>query len=180
MDRIKERFRMGIEDVEMFAAIDQAQLDALTNALVAAKRIFVAGWGRAGNCVKILSMDCSQIGLTTYIVGDNSTPAIQPDDILVIGSGSGETKTMAILANQCKKHGATLGLISGNADSTIGKLADYNVVIPAKKWDPAAPPASGGSLYHVMVMTVDILRVYMAEALGVTNQNIHNNHNNLE
>ena len=78
MDRIKERFRMGIEDVEMFAAIDQAQLDALTNALVAAKRIFVAGWGRAGNCVKILSMDCSQIGLTTYIVGDNSTPAIQP------------------------------------------------------------------------------------------------------
>jgi 6-phospho-3-hexuloisomerase len=180
MDRAKERLRMGLDDVEMFASIDQGQLDALTDALVKAKRIFVAGWGRAGNCVKILSMDCSQIGLTTYVVGDNSTPSIQQGDILVIGSGSGETKTMAVLARQCKKHGATLGLISGNAESTIGKLADVNVVIPTKKWNPEAPAASGGSFYHVMVMTVDILRVYMAEALGVTNQDIHNNHNNLE
>ncbi len=180
MDKVRERLRMGLEDVEMFASVDQAQLDAMTKAILKAKRVYVAGWGRAGNCVKILSMDCSQIGLKTHIVGDNSTPAIKQDDILVIGSGSGETKTMVILAEQCKKHGATLGLISGDAQSTIGKLADINVVIPTKEWDPNAPAASGGSFYHVLVMTVDILQVYLAEALGVTNQDIHNNHNNLE
>lgn len=180
MDRFKERLRMGLEDVEMFASIDQTQLDTLTDALLAANRIYVAGWGRAGNCVKILSMDCSQIGLETFIVGDNPTPAIRPDDILVIGSGSGETKTMAILAEQCKAQGAKLGLISGNAESTIGKMADVNVVIPRKKQPEDVPTMSGGSFYHVMVMTVDILRVYMAEKLGVTNADVHYNHNNLE
>ncbi|MGI6665783.1 MAG: SIS domain-containing protein [Christensenellaceae bacterium] len=180
MDRFKERLRMGLEDVEMFASIDQSQLDAMADALLAAKRIFVAGWGRAGNCIRILSMDCSQIGLETFVVGDNSTPSIQPDDILVIGSGSGETKTMAILARQCKEHGAKLGLVSGNPDSTIGKLADVNVVIPKKSWAEDAPPASGGSLYHVMVMVCDILRVYLADKLGVTNADIVYNHNNLE
>ena len=49
MDRIAERIRMGQEDAKMLAAIDQASLDALAQAIVDAKRIYVAGWGRAGN-----------------------------------------------------------------------------------------------------------------------------------
>ena len=87
MDRVAERARTGREDAEMLAGIDQAQLDAMVDAILEAKRIFVAGWGRAGNVGRILSMDCSQIGLETYCVGDNGTPAIQPGDILVISSG---------------------------------------------------------------------------------------------
>lgn len=63
MDRIAERIRMGQEDAKMLAAIDQASLDALAQAIVDAKRIYVAGWGRAGNCVKILGMNCSQMAL---------------------------------------------------------------------------------------------------------------------
>ena len=129
MDRVKEKIRMGEECAQMLNGVCQQELDELAKAILHARRIFVAGWGRAGNVGRILSMDCSQIGLETYCVGDNGTPAIQPGDILVISSGSGETKTMCILAQQAKEHGAKLGLISGNADSTIGRLADVNVVI---------------------------------------------------
>ena len=93
MDRIAERIRMGQEDAKMLAAIDQASLDALAQAIVDAKRIYVAGWGRAGNCVKILGMNCSQMGLTAHICGDNTTPSIHEGDLLVVGSGSGETGT---------------------------------------------------------------------------------------
>ena len=177
MDRVAERARTGREDAEMLAGIDQAQLDAMVDAILEAKRIFVAGWGRAGNVGRILSMDCSQIGLETYCVGDNGTPAIQPGDILVISSGSGETKTMCILAQQAKEHGAKLGLISGNADSTI--------VIPQikrKRGDgaPPAPTSSGGSMYHVIVMVCDLIRAYAMERLGVTWEDVGRNHNNLE
>ena len=56
MDRVAERARTGREDAEMLAGIDQAQLDAMVDAILEAKRIFVAGWGRAGNMIKILSM----------------------------------------------------------------------------------------------------------------------------
>ena len=136
MDRVAERIRMGQEDAQMLANIDQAQLDALTNAINEANRIYVAGWGRAGNCVKILGMDCSQMGMTAFICGDNTTPSIHEGDILVIGSGGGETKTMAILAEQAKQHGAKLGLITKNADSTIGKLADYVVEIKSLPTNP--------------------------------------------
>ena len=185
MDRVAERARTGREDAEMLAGIDQAQLDAMVDAILEAKRIFVAGWGRAGNVGRILSMDCSQIGLETYCVGDNGTPAIRPGDILVISSGSGETKTMCILAQQAKDHGAKLGLISGNADSTIGRLADVNVVIPQnrrKRGDgaPPTPTSSGGSMYHVIVMVCDLIRAYAMERLGVTWEDVGRNHNNLE
>ena len=147
MDRIAERIRMGQEDAKMLAAIDQASLDALAQAIVDAKRIYVAGWGRAGNCVKILGMNCSQMGLTAHICGDNTTPSIHEGDILVVGSGSGNTQTIALLAQQAKEHGAKLALISGNAESTIGKMADINVVIHRKPSQEGAPTMSGGSFY---------------------------------
>ena len=92
---------------------------------------------------------------------------------------------MCILAQQAKEHGAKLGLISGNADSTIGKLADVNVVIPQikrKRGDgaPPAPTSSGGSMYHVIVMVCDLIRAYAMERLGVTWEDVGRNHNNLE
>ena len=129
MNRLAERIRVGLEDAEMLANIDQAQLDAMAQAIMDAKRVYIAGWGRAGNCVKILAMDCSQMGMEAHICGDNTTPSIHEGDILIIGSGSGTTKTMVILAEEAKEHGAKLGLISSNAQSTIGKMADYNIEI---------------------------------------------------
>ena len=180
MDRTAQRIRMAMEDVEMIKTIDQNELDALTDAVNNAKRVYVAGWGRAGNCVKILGMDCSQMGMEAHICGDNTTPSIHEGDILVIGSGSGETKTMVLLAQQAKEHGAKLGLISGNRNSTIGKLADYNVQITRLPKKEGEPELSGGSFYHCMLMTVDLIRTYICEIRGLTSKDISYNHNNLE
>ncbi len=130
MDRVKERIRMGEECAQMLDGVCQTELDELAKAILHARRIFVAGWGRAGNMIKILSMNCSQAGLRTYVVGDNGTPSIGEEDLLVIGSGSGETKTMVVIAEQAKAHGAKLALVTGKKESTIGKLADLQVFIP--------------------------------------------------
>ncbi len=180
MDRISEKLRMGQEDAQMLASIDQGQLDALAQAIVDAKRIYIAGWGRAGNCIKILAMNCSQMGLTAHICGDNTTPSIHEGDLLVVGSGSGNTKTIALIAQQAKDYGAKLALISGNPESTIGKIADINVVINRIPKKEGSPAVSGGSFYHVMVQTVDLIRAYVCEMLGLTDADIHYNHNNLE
>lgn len=182
MNRFAERIRVGLEDAEMLANIDQAQLDAMAQAIMDAKRVYIAGWGRAGNCVKILAMDCSQMGMEAHICGDNTTPSIHEGDILIIGSGSGTTKTMVILAEEAKEHGAKLGLISGNAESTIGKMADYNIEIKRlpKRNGETEDTLSGGTFYHVMLQTVDILRMYICDEKGLTLKDIVYNHNNLE
>ena len=65
MDRIKERIKLAERQAEMLKNVDQAELDAMVDAILGAERIFVTGWGRAGNNIKMMSMDCSQIGLST-------------------------------------------------------------------------------------------------------------------
>ena len=87
---------------------------------------------------------------------------------------------MAIIAEQCKKHGAKLALISGNGESTIAKLADINVVIPRAPRNSKLPEDRNGSFYHVLVMVVDCIQAYLMDALHLTGEDIHNNHNNLE
>ena len=72
MDFLEERKKLAAHQAEMLTNVDQSEIDALADAMVAAKRIFVSGWGRAGNNIKVLAMDCSQIGLRAYIVGDNT------------------------------------------------------------------------------------------------------------
>lgn len=112
--------------------VDPAQIEEIAEAIAKSKRVFTAGWGRAGNVIRILGMDMSQIGMVVYCVGDNSTPSIHEGDILLVGSGSGNTKTISIIAQQAKDYGATVALISGakGEDSIIGKIADINVTVP--------------------------------------------------
>ena len=185
MNRIAERIRVGLEDAEMLANIDQAQLDAMAQAIMDARRVYIAGWGRAGNCVKILAMDCSQMGMEAHICGDNTTPSIHEGDLLVIGSGSGETDTMKILADQAKEHGATLALISGHPESYIGRKADLNVKIARIGANTTEEKAKSSiaitrSYYQVVVMLNDCLMTQMMEKLGLSFEDVMHNHNNLE
>ena len=104
---------------------------------------------------------------------------------MVIGSGSGETDTMKILAEQAKEHGAKLALISGHPESYIGKLADYNIKVarigantPEEK--EKASIAITRSYYQVVVMLNDCIMTQMMEKLGIQFEDVMNNHNNLE
>ncbi len=132
MDIKKLLANAGRNISETLNEIDPSQIDALADALAKANRVFTSGWGRAGNVIRILGMDMSQLGKIVYCVGDNSTPSIHEGDILVVGSGSGNTKTISLIAQQAKEYGATLALISGApaGDSIIGKIADINVTVP--------------------------------------------------
>ena len=161
--------------------ISADELEKFADAVISAKRVFIAGAGRSGFAARAFSNRAMHLGLTVYFVGEPTTPAIREGDILVIGSGSGTTKTMVILAEKAKKYGATLGLISGNADSIIGKMADVNIVIPRTMPKPGGKPEDrGGSFYHVMQMVCDCIQAYVLEARGMTGKDVRYYHNNLE
>ena len=86
----------GKNIAEILNQVDPAQIEEIATALAEAKRVFTAGWGRAGNIIRILGMDMSQIGKVVFCVGDNGTPSAHPGDLLIINSGSGNTKTIAV------------------------------------------------------------------------------------
>jgi len=97
--------------------------------LLTAKRIYVIGAGRSGLVAKSFAMRLMHLGLQAYVVGETITPALNKGDVMVIFSGSGRTKTVADIAETAKEIGAHICLISSNADSRIGKIADCIVII---------------------------------------------------
>jgi 6-phospho-3-hexuloisomerase len=111
--------------------IDPIKAEEFVDAIIRADKIFVAGTGRSQMMVRGLAMRLMHLGFRSYVVGETVTPAIEPGDILIIGSGSGETSTLTVMANKAKKVGAFLALITIYSESTIGKLADIVVRIAA-------------------------------------------------
>lgn len=114
-------------------ALSETEIDSFLDALLRAKRVYIMGAGRSGLVAKAFAMRLMHLGLLSYVVGETITPAMNPEDLLVVFSGSGATKTVADIAETVKGIGGKVFLISYNRDSRIGKIADGVVVIPSQR-----------------------------------------------
>ncbi len=113
-----------------------------------AQEVFCAGAGRSGFQVKGFAMRLMHMGISSYVVGETCTPNIRENGLLVICSGSGETKSLVNHANKAKEVGAKIALITINPESTIAKLADVVVEISA----PSPKSAKQGDIKSIQPM----------------------------
>lgn len=114
-------------------SMSDEEIDAFLTEIIGAKRIFVMGAGRSGLVAKAFAMRLMHLGLQAFVVGETITPALRSGDIIIVFSGSGETKTIADLAETAKGLGTRICLITYNKDSRIGKVADSIIVIPSQR-----------------------------------------------
>jgi 6-phospho-3-hexuloisomerase len=109
--------------------ISDENIEQFISELLRAKRIYVMGAGRSGLVAKAFAMRLMHLGLSAFVVGETITPALNRDDVVVIFSGSGKTKTIADIAETGREIGAHICLITSNPDSRIGRIADCTVII---------------------------------------------------
>jgi 6-phospho-3-hexuloisomerase len=128
--RVQEMMLLMASKIRAIAnTISDKDVEKLLTELLKAKRIYVIGAGRSGLVAKAFAMRLMHLGLQAYVVGETITPAMNAGDVMVIFSGSGRTKTVADIAETAKDIGAHLCLITSNAESRIGKIADCIVII---------------------------------------------------
>jgi len=131
---VQDMMRLMISKVGSIAnGISDREVESLLREILGAKRVYVMGAGRSGLVAKAFAMRLMHLGLTSYVVGETVTPALTPDDLVVVFSGSGETKTIADIAESAKGIGAKLCLITANRESRIGRIADCCVVIESQR-----------------------------------------------
>jgi 6-phospho-3-hexuloisomerase len=175
-----------IELKDTLSKINEKSIDLLLEGIISANRIFLAGTGRSGLIIKCFAMRLMHLGLNAFVVGETITSGISQSDLLIIGSGSGETGSISIFAKEAKKHNARLGLITAFPDSTIGKLADIKVLISVpmdnnKQADGSASIQPGGSLFEQsMMLLLDGVVLKLMEKLNVDPDSMGANHANLE
>lgn len=152
--------------------IDGAALASLEQTIADANAIFIFGAGRSLLMLKAFAMRLMHIGLKVHVVGDVVTPALQKSDLL-LASASGETASLVNVATKAKQLGGTVALLTIFPESTLGKLADVVVRIPAYTDKLPDGPENvkgilpGGSLFEEAVMVLgDAMIVNLAQSTG--------------
>ena len=107
------------------------EIDSLVREVTGARRVFVAGAGRSGLAMRSFAMRLAQLGLTVHVVGETTSPAVRPGDLLLIGSGSGVTDRLVHYAGKAAAAGARVAAATADPASPAARLADVVVVIPA-------------------------------------------------
>lgn len=161
-------------------------LEQFASVLLAGKRIFVAGAGRSGFVARAFSNRLMHLGFTVYFVGEPTTPAITAGDVLVIGSGSGETGSLVVMAQKAHKIGARIATLTIHPEASIGRLADAAVVIPGatpkselgdtvKSFQPM-----GNAFEQMSWLVCDAIVMILMDKLGRSADEMFRLHANLE
>ena len=167
-------------------SVDEKQVQEFVDYVDQATEVFCAGAGRSGFQVKGFAMRLMHLGIQSYVVGETSTPNIKEDGLLVICSGSGETKSLVSHAQKAKEVGAKIALITINPESTIGQLADVVIEISA----PSPKSAKAGQIKTIQPMgslfeqseglLMDMSILLLMDKRQMTSETMFGRHANLE
>jgi 6-phospho-3-hexuloisomerase len=184
------RFAAVDELRALLTGVDARQVQDLVESLGAARAVFTAGAGRSGLAMRAFAMRLMHMGIAAHVVGDVTSPAFAPGDLLVVGSGSGATPTLVPLAEKAKNLGGRLALLTTDPASPIGRAADVIVRIPAPtpKTVPGAPAAGVPAYIQPMAslfeqglwVLLDSCVMLLMARKGMATEEMFGRHANLE
>ncbi|MYL69855.1 6-phospho-3-hexuloisomerase [Halobacillus litoralis] len=162
------------------------EAEALSNQLIQAKRIFIAGEGRSGLMGKAFAMRLMHADFQVFVLGETITPSIEAEDLLVVISGSGSTQSLKHFTEKAKEVGAVVAAITTNPSSTIAELSDRVLAVPAatKKRLPGEPSTIqplGNQFDQSVHLLLDAVIIHtLDQKNGLTNNEMVERHANLE
>lgn len=163
----------------IFDNTDDNPISGFINEIIRAKNIYFFGAGRSRLMLSAIAMRFMHIGLAAYVVGDVTTPAITDKDLLIVASGSGETASVCLITSKAKAVGARIALITSKPDSTLLRLSDVHIILPALK---QTAQVGGSSFEQSTLILGDCLVVLLAKELNIvdTQASLIKLHINLE
>ncbi|CAK6481147.1 6-phospho-3-hexuloisomerase [Peribacillus castrilensis] len=165
--------------------ISDEEAEKLVNGILESKKVFVAGAGRSGFMAKSFAMRMMHMGIDSYVIGETVTPNFEKEDILIIGSGSGETKSLVSMAEKAKSIGGKIATVTIFPDSTIGQLADITIKLPGSPKDQSEGDYKTiqpmGSLFEqTLLLFYDAVILRFMKKKGLDTNKMYGRHANLE
>ena len=163
--------------------------------ITTADNIFVTGAGRSGLAAKAFAMRLMHLGLSSYVVGETISPAINAGDCILAISGSGETNTIVTAAKISKKRGAKVLALTSYPESSLGQLADGLIRVKGRtkvevddenylkrqiKGNYTSLTPLGTAFELTSLVFLDGLVSELMEHMGKTEEDLKNRHTVLE
>ena len=171
---------------ETLRELDQSNITYFLKQIMDAQRIFIAGVGRTGLVMKCFAMRLMHLGINVQILGDITTTAVSKNDLLLIGSGSGETGSLVSISKKAHNLGINILLITINPDSSIGDLAQACLKIPApspklsQKHEKSSIQPMGSLFEQTLLLTLECIAGMIMQEKKLDSESMFLNHANLE
>ncbi|MDY3006579.1 SIS domain-containing protein [Anaerococcus sp. AGMB00486] len=114
----------------LFEKIDEKQVDELIEKINKSEKVFFVGVGRVKLSLEAIAKRLSHLGVSCHVVGEITEPAISENDLLIVGSGSGESLYPLSIAKKAKEIGAMVCYIGSNPNSSMKEYTDIMLRIP--------------------------------------------------
>ena len=133
MRSLSETCRLILREVETaLDAVDGAEVAQLIEAILSAEQVFLVGVGRVMFVLNAFCKRLNHLGIRSFCVGDVGEPAITPNDLLIVASGSGESVVPVAVARTATRFEPTIAHIGSNPDSSLRPLRNLFVRIPVR------------------------------------------------
>jgi 6-phospho-3-hexuloisomerase len=165
----------------MAQAPPEAQTEALVERLNAAKKVIVFGRGRSGLVARMFAVRLHHLGISSFVVGETTTPPVDRDTLVVLFSGSGETFAVALTAQLARGMGASIAVITAAPDSTVAQNADIVVLLPGPGEQRRKDLAPLGTLFETAAsLYMDGLVAALMARRGEDEESMRRRHATLE
>jgi 6-phospho-3-hexuloisomerase len=180
---------------EIIDRLDREAIKSMIQKIMEGERIFLMGAGRSGLVAKAFAMRLMHLGFSVYVVGETTTPAVRPEDVVIAISGSGETHSIADLGKIVKDIGSTLITVTSKKESTLGRISDIAMILPSKtKNDPDTDgylernmrggyknlPPLGTSFEITSLIFLDSIISQLITLTGASEAELKSRHTNIE
>lgn len=151
--------------------------------LLQADQVFFIGVGRVKLALEAAVKRLTHLGIDCHMVGDLNEPPITKNDLLVVGSGSGESVIPLEIAKKAKAFEARIVHLTSSPQSSIAQLADVIVQFES-------PSKTSSAFTSIQPMTTvfeqglllfhDVLTLQLMEEKGMDFDQLKAKHANLE
>lgn len=151
-------------------SLDDSFVQAVNTINAAKGRVVITGMGKSGHVGRKIAASLSSLGTTAYFVHPGEAShgdlgMIEPDDIVIALSNSGEAPELGDIIAFCRRFGIKIIGMTGKRDSTLGRQSDVVLCLPPIK--EACP-------FGMAPTTSTTLMMALGDALAIALLKMHN------
>lgn len=133
MNSYKENCEIVLGELnKSLSIVQEDQVNRLIDSILSADQVFFVGVGRVLLSLQAFCKRLAHLGIKCCYVGGITEPAITKNDLLIVGSGSGESLFPLGIARKAHGIGAHVVHIGSNPASSMAQYAEYMVRIPVR------------------------------------------------
>ena len=186
MKSFNESYDLILSEIhKSLESVSGEQIEEFVKALLNANKVFVVGVGRVMLSLEAMAKRFNHIGIPAHCVGDINEPAITENDMLIIGSGSGESVIPVAIAGIARKYKAKIVHIGSNPKSSLAPITDIFIRIPVKTklnlpGEIESEQIMSSLFEQSLYVLSDAVALYICEKKHVDLKKLWRHHANLE